>query len=414
MVVRSRIIALLGAVSISALASSAYAADPAVEMPVRTGFNWTGFYVGAAVGAGAFIVENEEEELLSGDGFFGEISAGYDYMFSERFLVGAFIDARYGGQESSLTVPPAVEISITQTYGFDAGLRAGYLVNPSSLAYVLGGYSWQRFEGEINVSGVGTVESDDADGDGFTLGAGLETVVGGNWTIKNEYRYASYSVDDEFGTGDIDTHTYRIGVNYRFGAEGGSESTFEGPVYSWTGFYIGAQVGAAAAIDELTIVGAPLTFDGPGGDGGWGSLNVGYDYEFGGMWVAGVQAGARYMSLDTTFDDDFSLDRDYGFDLLARVGVKVNESALAYVIGGYTHQHFEFNVEGDQFDWNDGGYTIGAGLETAVTENLALNFEYRFSQFDDHDPLEDVAPGVFNYEPRFHTFGVGLKYKFNN
>jgi len=413
MINRSRIVALLGAVSFSALATSAYAADPAVEMPVRTGFNWTGFYVGAAVGAGAFLLDNEEEELLSGDGIFGEISAGYDYMFSERFLVGAFVDARYGGQESSLTVPGDVEISLTQTYGFDVGLRAGYLVNPSSLAYVLGGYSWQRFEGEINVPGVGTVESEDEDGDGFTLGAGLETVIGGSWTLKNEYRYASYSMDDELGTGDIDTHTYRIGVNYRFGAEGGSESTFEGPVYNWTGFYVGAQVGAAAAIDPLTIASVPLTFDGPGGDGAWGSLNVGYDYEFGGMWVAGVQAGARYMSLDSSFDDEFSLDRDYGFDLLARVGVKVNESALAYVIGGYTHQHFEFNVEGQQFDWNDGGYTIGAGLETAVTENLALNFEYRFSQFDDHDPLEDVAPGQLSYEPRFHTFGVGLKYKFN-
>jgi outer membrane immunogenic protein len=415
MAIRSRIVALLGAVSFSALASSAHAADPAVEMPVRTGFNWTGFHIGAAVGAGAFLINQEDVDVtfLSGDGVFGEISAGYDYMFSERFLLGAFVDARYGGQGSSFAVPGNVEFSIDQTYGFDVGLRAGYLLNPYSLAYVLGGYSWQRFEGEMNISGVGTVFSDEVDGDGFTVGAGLETVIGGNWTLKNEYRYASYSMDDEAGTGDIDTHTYRIGVNYRFGAEGGAESTFAAPVYNWTGFYVGAQVGAAAAIDEFTDLGPNVIFDGLGGDGGWGSLNIGYDYEFGGAWVAGVQAAARYMSLDTTFDG-LSLDRDYGFDLLARVGAKVNESTLAYVIGGYTHQHFELDVQGEEFDWNDGGYTIGAGIETAVSSNLTLNVEYRFSQFGDHEPLEDVFPGEFSYEPRFHTFGVGLKYKFNN
>lgn len=416
MVRRSSITALLlSAVSLSALSTAVHAADAVVEMPVRTGFNWTGFHVGAAVGAGAFLVQDEVEEVLSGDGIFGEISVGYDYMFSNRFLVGAFADARYGGQGSSFNVPGSVELTIDQTYGFDVGLRAGYLLTPQTLAYVLGGYSWQKFKAEINVSGLGTVESAEGDGDGFTVGAGVETVIGGNWTLKNEYRYAAYSVDGEFGSGDINTHTYRIGVNYRFGAENGAEATFEAPAYSWTGFYIGAQAGIGAGIDEVTITGPGVVFDGQGGDGGWASLNVGYDYEFGGMWVAGVQAGARYMSLDTSFFGDFTFGRDYGFDLLARVGAKVNESTLAYVIGGYTNQHFEFDAGGgDETDWNSGGFTIGTGLEVAVTSNVAVNFEYRFSQFDNHDPIADLgSPGEIEVEPRFHTFGIGAKYKFN-
>lgn len=68
---------------------------------------------------------------------------------------------------------------------------------------------------------------------------------------------------------------------------------------------------------------------------------------------------------------------------------------------------------GFEFDWDDGGYTIGAGLETAVTDNVAVNVEYRFSQFDDRDPLEGIDPGEIPYEPRMHAFGVGLKYKLN-
>jgi len=409
-IVKFRIAALLlGAVSLSALSTSTQAADAIVEMPVRTGFNWTGFHVGAAVGVGAYLLQDDGAFGLSGDGFFGEVSAGYDHIFSERFLLGAFADVRYGGQEATIGSPTG-SLSLNQTLGFDVGLRAGYLVSSTNLAYVLGGYSWQRFELDFN-SPIPTGD-EDLDGDGFTIGAGLETVIGGNWTLRNEYRFASYSVDDGFEEEDLDTHTYRVGLNYRFGAEGGPEATFSAPAYNWTGFYIGAQLGALVAIDNTQFPPSSLTMDGLGGDGGWGSLNVGYDQEFG-NWVAGVQVGARYMSADTSFINFFNVDHDYGFDILARVGVKVNETTLAYAIGGYTNQHFELDVTGVDLDWNGGGYTIGTGLETAVTDRLALNVEYRFSQFDNHDPLEDLQPGYISYEPRLHMFGVGLKYKLN-
>ncbi|MBL8578867.1 MAG: porin family protein [Mesorhizobium sp.] len=411
MVMKSRIAAiLLGAVSLSALSTSIHAADAIVEMPVRTGFNWTGFHVGAAAGVGAFVLQGDQNFRLSGDGFFGEVSAGYDYMFSERFLLGAFADARYGGQEATVDGTSG-SISLKQTLGFDVGLRAGYLVNPTSLAYVLGGYSWQRFEADFSIPIL--AGNDDIDGDGYTVGAGLETVVGGNWTLKNEYRFASYSVDDGVEEQDLDTQTYRVGLNYRFGADGGAEATFSAPAYNWTGFYIGAQLGALVAIDNALFSPLSYTVDGQGGDGGWGSLNVGYDQEFG-NWVAGVQLGARYMSAGTSFINAFNLDRDYGFDVLARVGVKLSDTTLAYAIGGYTNQRFELDVQGLDLDWNGSGYTIGTGLETAVTDRLALNVEYRFSQFGDHDPLEGTPEaGILSYEPRLHMFGVGLKYKLN-
>jgi outer membrane immunogenic protein len=406
----SKVTALLGAFSFVAFSAFAHAADAVLEAPVRAGFNWTGFHVGAAVGAGAFLADSEIVYFQSGDGIFGEISLGYDHMLSDRFLLGAFADMRYGGQEATLGQGP-IDLTFTQTYGFDVGLRAGYLLNPYSLGYVLGGYSWQRFKIEEDMRG--EAREAEIDDGGFTVGAGMETVIGGNWTLTNEYRYASYAIDDDLSDVDFDTHTYRIGVNYRFGADGGAEATLAVPAFNWTGFYVGAQVGVVADIDEVMIVSGITTLDGVGGEGGWASLNVGYDHEFGGMWVVGVQAGARYMSVDTNFEEIFPLYRDYGFDLLARIGVKVNESTLAYAIGGYTHQYFDFDIQHVELDWDDGGYTIGAGLETAVTNNLALNVEYRFSQFDDHDPLEALLPGNIAYEPRMHTFGVGVKYKLN-
>ena len=48
------------------------------------------------------------------------------------------------------------------------------------------------------------------------------------------------------------------------------------------------------------------------------------------------------------------------------------------------------------------------GLETAVTENVSVNLEYRYSQYDNED-----FEGETEIEPSFHTVRIGAKYKFN-
>ena len=78
---------------------------------------------------------------IGGEGFFGEITIGYDFMFSDRFLVGAFADADYGNIGPSISAVPLIDADLENTYGFDVGARLGYLLNPNALGYVLGGYS---------------------------------------------------------------------------------------------------------------------------------------------------------------------------------------------------------------------------------------------------------------------------------
>lgn len=410
MLERSNLVALLGAVSLCALCASAQAADMTIESPVRSGFDWSGAYIGASVGVAAFNVES-----LGGDGISGEITAGYDYMVSERFLLGAFANIRYGNPEFSMRVQAEGEsagFSIGEEFGFDAGLRAGYLLTPQTLGYVLGGYSRTTYEARFSIEDFGS-SHDKEHADGFILGAGLETTLGGNWTLKNEYRYGSYSLGGALESDeDVARHSYNIGVNYRFGADSGAEATFAAPAYNWTGFYIGAQAGLAAYTDVFTLDGGGemMKFDALSEDGAWASLNIGYDHEFGDRWVAGVQAGVRYSSRN---DADFleMIDSDYGFDILARLGAKVNESTLAYVIGGYTHQRFEFAVPGGPA-WNADGFTIGSGIEVALRENVSLNLEYRFSQYEEKD-FGEGGEEYLSIEPRTHTFGVGVKYKFN-
>ncbi|TGR35914.1 outer membrane beta-barrel protein, partial [Mesorhizobium sp. M1C.F.Ca.ET.195.01.1.1] len=79
-----------------------------------------------------------------------------------------------------------------ETYGFDAGLRVGYLLTPNTLGYVLGGYSWQKYKLDSN-AGFGF----DWDQSGYFVGGGLETAINSNWTIKTEYRYTRFGTKDD-------------------------------------------------------------------------------------------------------------------------------------------------------------------------------------------------------------------------
>ncbi|UCI17463.1 outer membrane beta-barrel protein [Mesorhizobium sp. B2-1-8] len=420
---------LLGAVSAAALMSAAHAAD--VVQPVEaSGFNWSGAYVGIGGGFGANVHKFSVAPVfdlngVGGNGVFGELTAGYDYMVNERFLLGGFIDANFGNIGPSISVPGA-DIDLTNSYGFDVGLRAGYLLNPSTLGYVLGGYSWQHFklDGSGGADGLNFTENRS----GYVLGVGVETVLRGNWTLKTEYRYANFgdkSLIDLGGAslnGEPSSHTFHIAANYRFGAQNGGGASFAAPAYNWTGFYAGGALGAGTAVHDLGVDlgGGTLDVNGIGSEGVFGELSAGYDYDFG-TWVAGVQIDGRYSGIRSKLDifgTSVKLDSDYGFDALARVGAKVNESTLAYVIGGYSYQHFDLKASdpiGDIIDWGKSGFTIGGGLETAVTSNMTVGLEYRYSQFGKKDfSSEFGAPdGTLTDKASFQTVRIGAKYKFN-
>src|SRR5205823_2046679 len=64
------------------------------------------------------------------------------------------------------------------------------------------------------------------------------------------------------------------------------------PVYNWTGFYIfGGGGGGLWAADQSvrdTVTNVPLTIDRRQGGSGWfGTVGIGYDWQFNGPWVFG-------------------------------------------------------------------------------------------------------------------------------
>ncbi|KLE35824.1 outer membrane protein [Aurantiacibacter luteus] len=129
-------------------------------------------------------------------------------------------------------------------------------------------------------------------------------------------------------------------------------------------------------------------------DGFMYGVGVGYDFAFGGVLV-GLEGEISDSTAKTEFNDgdleDLGLGVrvDTGRDLYAgaRVGFLAGDNALVYVKGGYTNGRYnllaadgtneiETNLDLD-------GFRVGAGAEYALSENMFIKAEYRYSNYSE-------------------------------
>jgi outer membrane immunogenic protein len=250
-------------------ATSALAADlPArvyTKAPVMVdpGYNWSGFYIGGNVGyswgrssdsssytngAGATLFTTAGSSNL--DGVVGGGQIGYNWQV-QNWVWGFEADIQGTDEKGSrdLTCPAGICIpaivgalfvpggpipnALNQQIDWFGTVRArgGILVTPKVLLYATGGLAY----GEVNTSeafgGFASFSNDDTR-IGYTVGAGIEGVIGGNWTAKLEYLYVDLGrTSGAFATtipavgGGTITSNYsshitdnvlRVGVNYKF------------------------------------------------------------------------------------------------------------------------------------------------------------------------------------------------------
>src|SRR6267143_1876818 len=74
------------------------------------------------------------------------------------------------------------------------------------------------------------------------------------------------------------------------------------PAYNWTGFYIFGGGGGGLWSADSNVVTFPGGFASSrdarmGGDGWFGTVGGGYDWQFNGPWVAGIFADGQFGSL---------------------------------------------------------------------------------------------------------------------
>jgi outer membrane immunogenic protein len=192
-------------------ASGAADAPPPYKMPPPPPpyFLWTGFYVGAHVGAGWFDGDGDGTS-----GFVGGGQVGYNYQVNNWVfgLEGDFSGTTLGATYNVPTFFGPVSASWSLDWISTLTPRVGYAFD-RWLVYGKAGAAWAHASASASAFGLGA--SVDSTTSGFVYGVGTEYALWNNWSAKLEYNGFSFSNDSSVNSGNF--HTVKAGLNYRFG-----------------------------------------------------------------------------------------------------------------------------------------------------------------------------------------------------
>jgi outer membrane immunogenic protein len=211
--------AVIGIASVAAAAAADMpnAAAPQAYPVVSPAYNWSGFYVGAMGGYGWSSTANTH---FTG-GFAGGTIGGNVQISSLVFGVeveGAWSDI---GRDATNLVLGLALTDRVEAFGSVTG-RVGFAVD-NVLIYGKGGFAVANNKFGLGIAGspLGLATRTQTL-KGYTVGGGVEYGFTPNWSAKAEYLFAHYGSENYFGLplGDLDVHTVKFGINYRFGMPG--------------------------------------------------------------------------------------------------------------------------------------------------------------------------------------------------
>ncbi|WP_375651812.1 outer membrane protein [Bartonella sp. LB28NMGDW] len=237
------------------------------------------------------------------------------------------------------------------------------------------------------------------------------------------------------------------------------------PAYSWTGFYLGAQIGSRSMKSDKgssTLGWHDLKLSGM-----LGGLYTGYNVDLGNGVIFGLDTDVSFIGKKDTINsltrvvgfaksveeinkllDDAKIKRNDGLEVegadeyiesitmkekwsgatRVRIGF-ATDRIMPYIAGGvaYTQMQGISAIEvkknsllpdnankviasGNVYDETKTlvGFTLGAGVDFAMTDNVLLRAEYRYSDYGKKKYFKDTA----ELQYRVNDFRVGVAYKF--
>jgi outer membrane immunogenic protein len=454
-------------------------------------------------------------------GVIGGAQVGYNWQGGSSWLAGLEADFQGSDQKDLVcsflcafqTQPggtSTLQTTINQkvSYFGTARGRLGY-TNNDVLFYLTGGGAWGRINETVTFTGgtTGATPSTSiasvsigVDRFGWVLGGGIEGALWSGWTAKVEYLYMDLGTITSSFTGVLNSttpaapitgsntsairdHIVRIGLNYRIGggAAGSAmaysrdgmqdyaadrdampiRSQYGMPtMYSWTGPYVGVNVGYGSGNDRTTgtlseptvsSTIAPAAADSVVAPKGvLGGAQVGYNWQGGANWLVGFEADLQGSNqtdkactspLCNTINTLGSPPQSIAFTIeqelkwfatfRARAGL-VHNALLLYVTGGAAlaqvteTDNFTQNAgpgvaltnASSQFTSDKAGWVVGAGAEAALSGNLTGKIEYLFMDLgnvsNSFNFTQSSTPATFSTTStiRDHIFRAGLNYRF--
>lgn len=480
-------VAVVGLVTQMIVAVGALAADMPVKAPaaaISPAYDWTGFYIGGNIGYGVardggtdtYLFPNgtpaaSETMTQAPAGAVGGGQFGANWQ-TGHWVLGLEGDGQWTGARDSICVqtcsanvgPLNTGVTISQRIDWLATLRGrlGY-ADGGFLWYVTGGGAW------------GGVTSNDAGLNGplsfpasfshslggWSLGAGVETALAGNWTARLEYLYvdlgsttdtfiASNFTNVEIVRAGVRDNLVRAGLNYRFGGS----SAPAAPLYAkasvgtgWTGFYVGGNAGYGIGHETGNEV-FPFSFPGFSGAftaqsfslapaGPAAGLQAGYNWQSG-NWVTGLEGDWDW----THQTDSISISGGTPATNLNKGGLTIAPTlkwlATLRARLGYSHDTWLWYVTGggawgnvaeaDSLSLNPntvpanfthtlGGWTVGVGVEKDLGGRWSAKLEYLYIDLGRTTDAISITNGItvtdtINQHVTDNLVRAGLNYRF--
>jgi outer membrane immunogenic protein len=183
--------------------------------------------------------------------------------------------------------------------------------------------------------------------------------------------------------------------------------------FSWTGFYAGVHAGADFGKAEVRVPAVPVRadFDGTGFLGG---AHAGYNAQFDGGFVVGLEGDIDYSSLSKTKDLGaiVKFRNEWQGSIRARAGYAFDRF-LPYLTGGVAFGDVKFTSNGiTAVSDTRVGWTVGGGVEYAVTDNWLVRAEVRYVDLGEKSTF--IAPAGVRAKTSFESVNatLGVSYKF--
>lgn len=188
--------------------------------------------------------------------------------------------------------------------------------------------------------------------------------------------------------------------------------------FSWTGFYVGGELGWIRTDPDYTagavLLGTPFLVSATTGKDGMSyGILAGYNYQVGNV-VLGVEGDfegwtvgqIRYTSITGDF---LTAHSKWGGSVRGRLGFAADR-ALFYVAGGaaFVSSKTSIPTTGISVGGDDTrvGWTVGAGIDYAFSNNWFTGLEYRYSQFESKSLVYPI--------PVLNLGTIGLKQDLSN
>ncbi len=183
----------------------------------------------------------------------------------------------------------------------------------------------------------------------------------------------------------------------------------------WSGLYIGLQGGGIIGEGDANIPLYPSSF-GIDPSGFAGGIYAGYDYMMTPGLLLGLEGDFSGVSADKKelsggFGGElYHLKQYWDASIRVRLGMPMG-NMLPYVTGGVAVTRLGTRyIPG--FSWDKktkAGWTIGAGLEMQITENLTGRLQYRYADYGKANFMH-AGPSSVDYSAHIIQAGFGFRF----